>query len=586
MGEGQTVGVQKLALDTSGPGEGVGTAVEGIAGDRATGGGGVDADLVGAAGKQSQFQQGCPGPGADDFPVGAGGPASGADRHFLAMDGMASDGAFPGTDLASGASQNKGEIGFLGFPVLELAAEFAMGGIGFGGHEDAGGFQIEPVNDPGTIRTAAGGELARAVVQKGRGEGTGGSTGAGMNGEAGGFVEDDDVGVLVEDLQRDGFGLHVPRGRRGNADGEAGTGGEKIPGLHGLARGFDTAGFHPLLDLAAGFAAEAGEDEVGPLMGIAGADGAAPDPFLGRGGFSARLLGMTSHAWLILPFFCSLVYAIGALLLKRSMEAGHSPREAMVASNLALALFSLPLLVWAKPPPAGLAGWMWGAAPACSMLFFLGQICTFRAISGGDVSVATPIFGTKVVMTALFGALFLPGGVGSDLWVGAFLCTAGVALVGMQPGVRRGKALRAVGWGLGSAAVFSLTDVIVARAAPEIGFCLFGPWMMLGMAVMSVWVVPPGQWGRILYGGGRRWGWGGAFLIGVQGTFLYASIALSGDPVGVNIVYAVRGLWSVILVAWIGKWLGNREAGSPRSVLVLRGVGALLLVAAVWAVLG
>jgi drug/metabolite transporter (DMT)-like permease len=298
------------------------------------------------------------------------------------------------------------------------------------------------------------------------------------------------------------------------------------------------------------------------------------------------LLGMTGHGFLILPFFCALVYAIGALLLKRSMEAGQSPRLAMVACNLALALFSLPLLFWAKPPPEGLSIWVWGAAPACSLLFFLGQVGTFRALSGGDVSVATPVLGSKVVITALFGALFLPGGVGPDLWVGAFLCTAGVALVGLQPGVRHGKALRAVGWGLGSAAVFSLTDVIVARAAREMGFCLFGPWMMVGMAVLSFWVVPPREWGNIFQRGGRGWAWPGAALVGFQGTFLYASIALSGDPVGVNIVYAVRGLWSVLLVAWIGKWLGNREAGLPRSVLLLRGVGAVLLIGAVWAVLG
>ena len=295
---------------------------------------------------------------------------------------------------------------------------------------------------------------------------------------------------------------------------------------------------------------------------------------------------MTGHVFLILPFFCALVYAIGALLLKRSMESGHSARSAMVASNLAIAVFSLPLLVWAKPPPVGLSIWVWLAAPACSVLFFLGQIGTFRALSGGDVSVATPILGTKVVITALFGALFLPGGVGTDLWVGAFLCTAGVTLVGLQPGVRTGKALRAVGWGLLAAAVFSLTDVIVARAAKEIGFCLFGPCMMVGMAAMSVWVIPLRDWGSLFQAKTRGWAVGGAALIGLQGTFLYASIALSGDPVGTNIVYAIRGLWSVLLVAWVGKWLGNREAGLPASVLVLRGVGALLLMGAIWAVLG
>jgi len=294
---------------------------------------------------------------------------------------------------------------------------------------------------------------------------------------------------------------------------------------------------------------------------------------------------MTGHVFLILPVFCSVVYAIGALLLKRSMEAGHPPRHALVTCNLAMAACSLPVLFWANLPPPGLSVWIWLAAPACSVLFFLGQIGTFRALSGGDVSVATPILGTKVVITALLGAMFLPDGVSPNLWLGAILCTGGVALVGLQPGVRTGKALRAVGWGLLAAAVFSLTDVVVARAAKEMGFCLFGPWMMVGMAAMSVWVIPFRDWGSLFRAKTRSWALGGAALIGFQGTFLYASIALSGDPVGVNIVYAVRGLWSVLLVAWLGKWLGNREAGLPASVLVLRGVGALLLMGAVWAVL-
>lgn len=295
---------------------------------------------------------------------------------------------------------------------------------------------------------------------------------------------------------------------------------------------------------------------------------------------------MTGHAYLILPFFCSLVYAIGALFLKRSMELGQSPRLALVTSNLGLAAFSLPLLFWAETPPAGLPVWIWLSAPACSVLFFLGQIGTFRALSGGDVSVATPILGTKVILTALMGAVLLPGGVPPRLWVGALLGTGGIALVGLQPGVRRGKALLAVGWGLLAAAVFSLTDVLVARAAGQLGFCLFGPGMMVGMAMLSVLVVSP--WNGAIVTGGKGAGWmvGGAALLGLQGAFLYASIALSADPVGVNIVYAVRGLWTVFLVAWIGKWLGNREAGLPGSVLFLRGLGAALLLGAVWVVLG
>ena len=52
MGEGQAMGVEKLALDAGGPGEGVGAAVNRVAGDRAARCGCVDTNLVGATGQE------------------------------------------------------------------------------------------------------------------------------------------------------------------------------------------------------------------------------------------------------------------------------------------------------------------------------------------------------------------------------------------------------------------------------------------------------------------------------------------------------------------------------------------------------
>ena len=585
MAEGEPVGVEKLPLHPGGAGQRVRAAVKRVAGDRAAGGGGVDADLVGAAGKKFYFQQGGPGPRGDDFPVGPGRTALGAHSHFLPVDGVASDRAFPRTHLAFGPTEHKSEVGFLGFPVLELAAEFAVGGVGFCGDEDSGSFQIKPVDDAGALGPSSGGKAARAVVQQGGGEGARRPAGAGMHGDPRRFVQDNDVGVLVQDVERDGFRFHVPRGGVGNSDGHGRADRKKVTWLHGLAREIHSAVFHPLLDFAAGFPAQTGEYQIRAFVSVRGSGDAVPDPFLGRKRFSARLLGMTGHVFLILPAFCSLVYAIGALFLKRSMEAGQSPRRVLVGCNLAMAICFLPLLGWARPPSTDLPVGIWLAPVACAGLFFLGQIGTFRALSGGDASVATPILGTKVIMTALIGAIFLPGGVAPKLWMGAGLGTVGVALVGFQPGGHTGRALRAVGWGLFAALVFSLTDVLVARAAKPMGFCLFGPLMMSGMAALSCTVLPVRDWFRVAEGKGIPWMLVGAGLIGLQATGLYAAIALSGDPVGVNIVYAVRGLWTVLLVAWIGRWIGNREAGLPGPVLMLRGLGAGLLFSAVWVLL-
>ncbi|NDC79942.1 MAG: DMT family transporter [Verrucomicrobia bacterium] len=294
---------------------------------------------------------------------------------------------------------------------------------------------------------------------------------------------------------------------------------------------------------------------------------------------------MTGHAYLILPLFSSGVYAAGTLFIKRSLEMGQPPRRVLVGSNLAMWLCFLPLLLGAKIPSANLPVWMWLAPPVCSVLFFLGQVGTFRALAGGDVSVATPVLGSKVVLTALGCACFLPGRVPAKFWIGSALCSLGVALLSWSGGGRKKGAWRAVGWGLLAAASFSLTDVLVAKAAPQIGLALFGPMMMSGLAVLSAWVLPVWAWGGLARGSGKGWLVTGVVLIGMQAVGVLAGIVLSGDPVGVNIVYALRGLWSVGLVFFLGRWVGNREAGLPGRILGVRALGAGLLFGAVWAVL-
>ena len=295
---------------------------------------------------------------------------------------------------------------------------------------------------------------------------------------------------------------------------------------------------------------------------------------------------MTGHGYLILPLFSSVVYAVGMIFLKRAMELGQSPRRVLVGSNLAMGLAFAPLLLWVEWPKGDFPLWMWLGPTACSILFFLGQVGTFRALAGGDVSVATPVLGSKVVLTAVGSAWLLPGRVPEKFWWGAGLCSLGVALLGGGGG-EKGKrgAWRAVGWGLAAAASFSLTDVLVAKVAPKIGLALFGPWMMGGVALLSVFVLPVWAWGGLGSGKGRGWlGWG-AGLIGVQALGVLGGIVISGDPIGVNVVYALRGLWSVGLVVWVGGWVGNREAGLPARVMGVRALGAAFLLAAVWAVL-
>ena len=136
------MGVEELAGDFGHAGEGVDPAVNGIARDGAAGGGGVDTNLMSATGVQAEFEESGTRPRADDFPIGFGGAAAAADGHALAGNGVATDGAFPRACVSAGPTENVGEIGFCRFPISELSAELAMGGIIFRSDEKAGGLPI------------------------------------------------------------------------------------------------------------------------------------------------------------------------------------------------------------------------------------------------------------------------------------------------------------------------------------------------------------------------------------------------------------------------------------------------------------
>ena len=175
------MGVEELAGDFGHAGEGVDSAVNGIARDGAAGGGGVDTNLMSATGVQAEFEESGTRPRADHFPIGFGGAAAAADGHALSGNGVATDGAFPRAGIAAGATDDKGEVGFFGFAIAKLATEFAVGGIIFGGDEKASGFPVETMDNARPIGRAARGEFSLAVVEEGGGEGSGGSTRAGVD---------------------------------------------------------------------------------------------------------------------------------------------------------------------------------------------------------------------------------------------------------------------------------------------------------------------------------------------------------------------------------------------------------------------
>jgi hypothetical protein len=68
--------------------------------------------------------------------------------------------------------------------VGELVGEMAMGDIVLGGHHDAAGILVEPVNDAGALDAADAGKACAAMVDQRVDQRTGPVAGARMNDEA------------------------------------------------------------------------------------------------------------------------------------------------------------------------------------------------------------------------------------------------------------------------------------------------------------------------------------------------------------------------------------------------------------------
>jgi hypothetical protein len=76
--------------------------------------------------------------------------------------------------------------------------------------------------------------------------------------------------------------------------------------------------------------------------------------------------------------------------------------------------------------------------------------------------------------------------------------------------------------------------------------------------------------------------WTSAIFMGGQAVLMSIAIGLYQVPTAANVFYACRGLWAVLLIAWLGKKMQINESGSSPSTITRRGIGACILIFGVW----
>lgn len=289
--------------------------------------------------------------------------------------------------------------------------------------------------------------------------------------------------------------------------------------------------------------------------------------------------------WLILPAVSAFFYVVSAICIKQSIRAGANQSAVNFTVNLLAGVVFQPLWLLAGP-----VDWsMWWMPAIAAVSFSVGQVFTFAALRHGDVSLATPLLGMKVIFTVLVASWLFGESLSIKWWVAASAGTLGVIFVTgaslrtLIPRLTRPDALAAL-W---AAAFFAFTDVLVQRWAREFGVPAFMALMFGGVAVLSSVVFPLKDGRKVLQipVASRLFLILGGAVLGLQALGMGVAIAMYGNATAANIVYSSRSLWSVGIAWAMAYYFGNSNPGGERGTLGARLYGSLLLIAAMVVVL-
>ena len=283
---------------------------------------------------------------------------------------------------------------------------------------------------------------------------------------------------------------------------------------------------------------------------------------------------------LLLPLFSSVVFVLGMMLAKQAIGRGASPWTGTFLGNVWIAALWLTVAVTRQ---AIVPVEFWGQAATVGLFFVLGQVFTYLAFQIGDVSVATPVLGAKVLIVAALSATMSGQPVKLQVWIAAVLATIGIALIQQsdrhQRTDRRGLTIVLA---LLAALSLSSFDIFLQTWGPSWNSREFLPVAFAFTALFSFvlipWVDRPKRLRELKAG---RLMLAGTILMAVQAMSMSFALGTFGDAVRVNIVYALRGLWGVLLAWLLARWTLGSERHLGTKVMLVRLFGAVLLSVAV-----
>jgi drug/metabolite transporter (DMT)-like permease len=213
-------------------------------------------------------------------------------------------------------------------------------------------------------------------------------------------------------------------------------------------------------------------------------------------------------------------------------------------------------------------------------LFVAGQLFTLLAVERGDVSIAAPVLGVKVLLVPAASGFFVDEELSARIWIAAAIAVAGIAFVQARDAtVERSRIVASVGLALLAACSMTLFDLLIQRWAPRWGAGYFLPIALACAALFSLAFISfadrPAEVKRL---GASKLLVLGTLLMAIQAIGMTLTLGVFGDATRVNIVYSLRGVWGVVLT-WILAHKVMTSVGTRPShrTMLMRLIGAALI---------
>lgn len=280
-----------------------------------------------------------------------------------------------------------------------------------------------------------------------------------------------------------------------------------------------------------------------------------------------------------LPLTAAVLFSWGAIFLKRAAAwQTDSWRVTFIANQISAVTF-LPLILFSDASIALDRLWQ----PAfVGLLYLTGQLTTMLALTRGEVSVAAPVLGLKIVMVAVISTILLGRPLPAEIWISCGLATLGVALLNVSKSHGGRDALYSATMAFLSAMAFALFDVCVQMFSKDWGIGTFLPIVFVVASLLSFGLVPLFNAPlRAIPREARSWLLVGCMLIALQALCIVSTIATWGHAAAANVVYSTRGVWSIFFVWLLGHRVGKIDNVVGGTTMVFRFIGAVILLAAI-----